>query len=1417
MVEAYILSLDSPQATLERAGGKGASLARLAQAGLPVPGGFHITTAAYRQFVGANDLQPHILVTLESADAAQPATLEAASRAIASLFGRAVMPPDMAAAITQAYTALDPAANLPVAVRSSATAEDLPDLSFAGQQETFLNLRGAGAVLDAVKKCWASLWTARAIGYRLQHHVDQNAVALAVVVQALVPADAAGVLFTAHPVTGQRDQAMLTATWGLGEAIVGGLVTPDTLTLDKATGRVLSRETTDKQVMTVRREGGTQEQPVPKSQRRAPVLSDLLAAELVRLGVQIEQHYGLPMDIEWALAGGRLAILQARPITALPEPELPPPAEWKLSKGQYAAVRNNIVELMPDPLTPLFGSWGRAIINTCLGRWLALYVHQADLIPSGFVTTVNGYAYNNGSVRMGKLLPLVFDSPGILKRMFTGAVERWTEAGRPRYVATVERWQAAAWRDLPASALLSAAHDIFEAAIEAYSALISGVIPAAWITEALFTKVYNTLLKRRGDPPAATYLLGFDSEPIQAEKSLYDLAGWARPRTSLAAYLAATPAPQLAAQLRLDAAPPDVDPADWREWQQQFRVHLQQYGHAFYNLDFANPVAADDPAPLLETCKLFLRGEGTNPYARQQAAAQQREQAAQALEGRLKGWRLKLFRRFYAPAQRYAPLREDGLAEVGLGYPLLRQMFRELGRRLVEGGMLEQGDDVFWLEQAEVEQAAARLDDYQALQSAALIPQRKALWRAARRVTPPLMLPQMKLFGADLMDIRTGRARKMAAKVIKGVAAGGGRVTAPARVLHGPEDFSQMQPGEVLVAAITTPAWTPLFARASAVVTDIGGPLSHGSIVAREYGIPAVLGTKVATARIQSGQMITVDGTAGTVTLSAKPGAPRLDEWRLPNPKGRYMRGGLVDFMPDPLSPLFATLGIPAVVAGIMRVMRVLTRSEPVLPADYFTTINGYAYLGFGYTAREWWWLFSHLMTTSLPRTLRVGLHLWRKDVRPRYAETVSRWQARPLAELPPAELLRGVKEIMDLAAEYMGALMVGTLGASAGAEGAFTGVYDKLLKKAGDPPAPAYLMGYNSLPIQAEKSLYDLAQWLRPQAALAAFAQQTPLREWGAVDQFPDGVTAGDWAAWRDRWEAHVRCYGHIIYDLDFAKPLPADDPAPQWEVCQLYLRGEGSNPHERQQGLETRREQATQTMRRRLKGLGRWVFDKALSIGQSMAMVREDAIADMGLGYPQLRAMLLELGRRLVSAGALDHAADIFWLSKADLEAATQALEAKAPLASLASVVQANQAAHEAARRRTPPSTLPPTKRIIGINISAFLPAEQQAGDTLKGVAASAGRVTAPARVVHSPDEFTQMRPGEVLVAAITTPAWTPLFAMASAVVTDVGGPLSHGSIVAREYNIPAVMGTGVATRRIQSGQVITVDGSAGTVKLA
>src|SRR6266849_3017207 len=337
---AFILPLSDVSAHLSQVGGKGASLARMAAAGLPVPAGFHVTTAAYRRFVTKHGLQEQILAAVSAVTPDQPATLEEASRQIGRLFAQSAMPDDIAEAIRRAYAALG-GGDLPVAVRSSATAEDLPELSFAGQQETYLNMRGEAMVLDAIKRCWASLWTARAIDYRARHGIAQEEVSLAVVVQELVPADAAGILFTANPLTGARDQVMINAALGLGEAIVSGQVTPDTVVVDKASGAIIKQEITEKDVMTVRTLEGTHEEPVPADQRSRAVLSPAQAAELARIGVQIEDLYARPMDIEWVLHDGRVSVLQARPITALPEPaawsQVTRAAEWKLPnpKGHY--------------------------------------------------------------------------------------------------------------------------------------------------------------------------------------------------------------------------------------------------------------------------------------------------------------------------------------------------------------------------------------------------------------------------------------------------------------------------------------------------------------------------------------------------------------------------------------------------------------------------------------------------------------------------------------------------------------------------------------------------------------------------------------------------------------------------------------------------------------------------------------------------------------------------------------------------------------------------------------------------------------------------------------------------------------------------------------------------------------------------
>src|SRR5208337_2281781 len=429
----FILKLSSPEATLELVGGKGASLAHMAVAGLPVPPGFLITTHAYRRFVSANDLAEAILSAAAQARADDPATLDRASAQIQSLVAQSALPDDIAALIRQSYAELG-AGDPSVAVRSSATAEDLPEMSFAGQMETYLNVCGSENVLAGVKRCWGSLWTARALGYRAQHAIRPEDLSIAVVVQQLVPADVAGVLFTANPVTGARDQMTINAAWGLGEAIVGGQVTPDTIIVDKQTGAVESLHVADKEVMTVRLPEGTREEPVPAEKRQRAALPPAQAAELARLGVEIEQLYGQPMDIEWAMCEKRIFILQARPITTLPEP--PPTLEWKLPRagGRYA--RSSVIELLPDPLSPLFATLALPLWNDTLRAKVQSLGFGRLLDDNLCLLTINDYAYTEFGLSAWQSVRLLLALPGVVFRivpLLRSAQARWAKEARPHY------------------------------------------------------------------------------------------------------------------------------------------------------------------------------------------------------------------------------------------------------------------------------------------------------------------------------------------------------------------------------------------------------------------------------------------------------------------------------------------------------------------------------------------------------------------------------------------------------------------------------------------------------------------------------------------------------------------------------------------------------------------------------------------------------------------------------------------------------------------------------------------------------------------------------------------------------------------------------------------------------------------------
>jgi rifampicin phosphotransferase len=861
-MNAYILGLSDKDATLDLVGGKGASLARLARAGLPVPGGYHVTTLAYRRFAEANDLRAATLAAAGRADPSVPESLERAASEIGALFDQAPVPEDVAEAIRRAYAELGDATS--VAIRSSATAEDLPEASFAGQQESYLNVSGAEAVLDATRKCWASLWTARAIAYRARHGIDSAGVSLAVVVQRMVMAEAAGILFSANPVTGARDEAMITASWGLGEAVVGGKVTPDTVTVAKDTGQVVHRDTAEKQVMTVPTAGGTTERAVPEDLRRKAVLTDRQTAALAAIAVRIESLYGTPMDIEWTLSQGDLAIVQARPITTLPD-EAAAALRWDRPDPGRTYMRGSMAEFIPQPMSPLFASMGVPMANRATEQ-LFRELGGERLAGSGFsYDTINGYAYAGIRMTVGAMVPYMIAVTKVARKMLSTGEQRWREQARPAYVAATRAWEGRALDDLPPSELVAGVREILWAAMKYYTVIQSGTIPSASSSEVTYARLYNLLIKRADDPDATALLFGFDSAPILAEKALFDLAVWCGRDPGLRSHLLTEPAERLAEHRDDPAAPVGVADEVWSEWRARLRAYLDEHGRTTYDLDFARPVPVDSPAPVLEALKRHVAGTAPDPYERQRASVRLRDEATRRIEARLDPVRRRLFQRTLRWAQRSVPLREDSIAGLGIGYAQMRRLLAEVGARFATAGAVERADDVYWLTEPEIEAVGRALASRARPEGMVRrVAERRAKWAAARLATAPTLLPET----SRLARIVPGARRRDAAGVLKGVGSGGGQTTARACVLRGPEDFGAMRPGDVLVAVTTTPAWTPLFAIASAVVTDIGGPLSHSSIVAREYGIPAVMGGGDGTRLIRTGQTVTVDGIAGTVVVS---------------------------------------------------------------------------------------------------------------------------------------------------------------------------------------------------------------------------------------------------------------------------------------------------------------------------------------------------------------------------------------------------------------------------------------------------------------------------------------------------------------------------------------------------------------------
>jgi len=868
---------------LASVGGKAVNLGIMTGAGLPVPPGFCVTTDAYRLVIG--DQLSDLLDKLTEADNFS-ALAELAQEARARVL-RAPVPDEVGSAIRSRYRALGD--RRPVAVRSSATAEDLPYASFAGQQDTYLNLLGEQVVLDGIRRCWASLWTDRAVSYRNTNGIDHQTVSLAVIVQQMIDARAAGVMFTANPVTGNRQETVIDASAGLGEAIVSGAVNPDHFVVDSARRVILQRRLGDKRLLIKTRPGGGTETEELNDGTGKPCLPDDQILTLVDLGQRVSNHYGSPQDTEWALdSAGQFWLTQARPITTL----YPVPGSDAGKPGLFLCM--TLAQGLTRPITPMGVAAFRLIgssVATALGRrptdrragpaplkvaGQRVFLDISPALRSKLGRRLIIGAFGAMEARSSRVLRYLADDPRfpITSRVPWSAIlpvarlvvirtkvplriaaTLINPAISPRLIARTERRLRVA-NSLPADATISQRLDHVERQLGNDLFLLMPTVfshPAAGLL--ILRMARNVLGDLAQTADLQTVLRGLPNNvTTEMDLELWRLTERIREDADSARAFSEGTTASLTARYRNRTLPPVA--------QQGLTGFLRRYGHrAVAEIDLGMPRWSDDPSHIVGAIGNYLRLR--NPDLAPATQFEQGKAAASAMIAELirraeqrSHVKARFVRFALGRARQLVGLRESPKNLLILTLSALREQLTKVGEALADQGRIDGRDDIFFLDIPEARRALAG----EAMHD--LVAQRREAYEVElrRRHIPRLLLSD----GTELEAV-AGAAESLDG-AISGSPASPGMVTGPARVVLDPVG-AHLEPGEILVAPSTDPGWTPLFLTAGGLVMEMGGSNSHGAVVAREYGIPAVVGVPDATNRIGTGQLVTVDGAAGLVSI----------------------------------------------------------------------------------------------------------------------------------------------------------------------------------------------------------------------------------------------------------------------------------------------------------------------------------------------------------------------------------------------------------------------------------------------------------------------------------------------------------------------------------------------------------------------
>ncbi|MDN4592822.1 phosphoenolpyruvate synthase [Polycladomyces subterraneus] len=866
-MKSYVLFFDQvDRSSLPYVGGKGANLGELSKAGFPVPDGFCVTTYAYQDFIATSPEMDSLLEELNAMDPDDLNQLRKLGERIRTHLQQLEIPFQLRREIIHAWESVGK--EHAYAVRSSATAEDLPTASFAGQQDTYLNIKGQDELLQHVRKCWASLFTDRAISYRAKNGFDHRQVYLSVVVQRMMNPEISGILFTADPVNGNRKVVSIDASFGLGEAIVSGMVSADLYKVKD--GNIIQKNISEKKIAVFSLpEGGTVKKDLPPDQQTKQALSDSQILRLAELGKRIEKHFGSPQDIEFCIENGKIFVVQSRPITSLyPLPDIPQePLRVMFSFGHVQMMTNAMKPLGLSVLRTIFPknvfleAGGRLfvdpteVLRTKLGRKMLPKAFK-NLFDEAFSHAISEVIQRPEFLQVPPKKGLVKSRRQIIAPIIKNVWKNLHKRDPKLAKSKVESFMQKKWTEVREALQSVSGAERLEAVQYQLSILAKDLLPNLLPYVACFPISFMLLKKALGDVKELYQLNKSLPGNITSEMGLQigDLADLVRELPEVEEYLKHANDQTFHEGL--------LNVRGGERFKRAFDNFISKYGHRCPGeIDLTRPRWRKAPTQLVPAILGHMRsvkpGEHRKKFIQGEQEAQEAAQRIMDQVGR-RGFKSKWINRLIDVYRHMGGLREHPKYLLTLILDECKKAIMAEAEELVRKGVLHQAEDVFFFTLDELIQLSK--GEFQQDVSS-FVAERKEKYEWHQTLHPPKMMTSEG-------EMVTGSPRKgeFPEGALVGTPASAGVVEGKARTVLKPED-AHLNEGEILVAPHTDPGWTPLFQSAKALVTEVGGLMTHGSVVAREYGIPAVVGVDDATKKIKDGQMIRVDGNQGFVEI----------------------------------------------------------------------------------------------------------------------------------------------------------------------------------------------------------------------------------------------------------------------------------------------------------------------------------------------------------------------------------------------------------------------------------------------------------------------------------------------------------------------------------------------------------------------